>query len=124
MSESTIAPNAVMTQEQFNLLLERLDRIEAYLAEQRQRADDLEELKRDLIPIANQMVHLAIDELAEIGSEFRVEDLFFLLKRLLRDTHLLLSALDQLESLMGLSEEMKRLMKPVFNTLDSLHNNF
>jgi uncharacterized protein YjgD (DUF1641 family) len=62
------------------------------------------------------MIKVTIDELAEIGSEFRVEDLFFLVKRLLRDTHLLLKALDQLELLMGLSEEINRLMKPIFNT--------
>ncbi len=110
MSEATI------TQEQFTLLMERLDRIEEHLAEQRRRADELEELKRDLIPIGNQMFKLAIDELAEIGSEFTAEDLFFLIKRLLRDTHLLLQALDQLESLMGLGEEMNRLMRPMFNT--------
>ncbi len=107
---------ATITQEQFNLLMARLDRIEEHLAEQRRRADELEELKRDLIPIGNQMFKLAIDELAEIGSEFTAEDLFFLLKRLLRDTHLLLKALDQLESIMGLAEEMNRLMRPMFNT--------
>ncbi len=108
---------ATITQEQFDLLMARLDRIESHLAEQRRRADELEELKRDLIPIGNQMFKLAIDELAEIGSEFTAEDLFFLLKRILRDTHLLLKALDQLESLMGLAEEMDRLMKPMFNTM-------
>ncbi len=111
MSEATI------TQEQFALLMERLDRIEGHLAEQRRRADELEELKRDLIPIGNDMFKLAIDELAEIGTEFKAEDLFFLLKRLLRDTHLLLQALDQLESMMGLGEEMNRLMRPMFNTV-------
>jgi uncharacterized protein YjgD (DUF1641 family) len=105
-----------LTQEQFELLMARLDRIEDHLAEQRRRADELEELKRDLIPIGNQMIKLTIDELAEIGTEFKVEDLFFLLKRLLRDTHLLLKALDQLEALMGLGEEIERLMKPMFNT--------
>ncbi len=108
---------ATITQEQFELLMARLDRIEAHLAEQRRRADELEELKRDLIPIGNQMFKLMIDELAEIGSEFTADDLFFLVKRLLRDTHLLLQALDQLESIMGLAEEMDRLMKPVFNTM-------
>ena len=108
---------ATITQEQFNLLMARLDRIEEHLAEQRRRADELEELKHDLIPIGNQMFKLAIDELAEIGSEFTAEDLFFLLKRLLRDTHLLLQALDQLESIMGLAEEMNRLMRPMFNTM-------
>ncbi|MCX8061307.1 MAG: DUF1641 domain-containing protein, partial [Anaerolineales bacterium] len=42
--------------------------------------------------------------------------LFYLLKRLLRDTHLLLQALDLLEALMSLGEELNMLMKPVFNT--------
>jgi len=106
-----------ITQEQFALLMERLDRIEDHLAEQRRRQEELDELKRDLIPIGNHMVKIAIDELAEISYDFRLEDLTFLLKRLLRDTHLLLKALDQLESLMGLSEELNRLMKPMFNTI-------
>lgn len=105
-----------ITQEQFALLMARLDRIEEHLAEQRRRAEAFDELKRDLIPIGNQMVKISIDELAEIGSEFQAEDLFYLLKRLLRDTHLLVTALDQLESLMGLGEEVNRLMHPIFNT--------
>jgi len=108
--------DAPITQEQFALLMERLDRIEDHLSEQRRRQEELDELKRDLIPIANQMVKISIDELAEIGYEFKLEDLLFLLKRLLRDTNLLLKGLDQLESLMGLGEEMNRLMKPMFNT--------
>ncbi len=107
---------APITQDQFNLLMERLDRIEDHLSEQRRRQEELDELKRDLIPIANQMVKISIDELAEIGYEFKLEDLLFLLKRLLRDTNLLLKGLDQLESMMGLGEEMNRLMKPMFNT--------
>lgn len=107
---------ATITQSQFDLLMDRLERIEFYLAAQQKQAEELEELKRDLIPIGNHMIKVTIDELAEIGSEFRVEDLFFLIKRLLRDTHLLLKALDQLELLMGLSEELNRLMKPIFNT--------
>ena len=107
---------ATITQDQFELLMDRLNRIESYLAAQQKQAQELEELKRDLIPIGNHMIKVTIDELAEIGSEFRVEDLFFLVKRLLRDTHLLLKALDQLELLMGLSEEINRLMKPIFNT--------
>ncbi len=113
---TTATADVPITQEQFALLMERLDRIEGHLAEQRRRQEELDELKRDLIPIGNHMVKIAIDELAEISYDFRLEDLTFLLKRLLRDTHLLLKALDQLESLMGLSEELNRLMKPMFNT--------
>lgn len=102
--------------EQMAQLLERLDRIEAHLAEERRRAEERAELTRDLIPIGNQMVKLTIDELAEIGSDFRSEDLWFLLKRLLRDINLLLKMLDQLESAMGLAEELNRLSKPMFAT--------
>ncbi|HFC10190.1 MAG TPA: DUF1641 domain-containing protein [Chloroflexi bacterium] len=106
-----------ISQEQLSLLLERLDRIKAHLAEQRRRQEELDELKRDLIPIGNQMVKISIDELAEIGSDFSTEDLFFLLKRLLRDIHLLLKMLDQLESAMGLAEELNRLSKPMLTTV-------
>ncbi len=101
---------------QLDAIQQRLDQIEDHLAEERRCAEELEELKQDLIPIGNQMIKVAIDELAEIGSEFKAEDLFYLLKRLLRDTHLLLQALDLLEALMSLGEELNMLMKPVFNT--------
>jgi uncharacterized protein YjgD (DUF1641 family) len=110
MTETT-----AITQEQFALLMEKMDRIEAHVAEQRRRQQELEELQRDLIPIGNHMFKLAIDELAEIGSEFQAEDLFFLLKRILRDTQLLLKVFDQLESVMELSEDMQELGKQIFN---------
>ncbi len=110
MTETT-----AITQEQFALLMEKMDRIEAHVAEQRRRQQELEELQRDLIPIGNHMFKLAIDELAEIGSEFQAEDLFFLLKRILRDTQLLLKVFDQLESVMELSEDVQELGKQIFN---------
>lgn len=106
---------AAITQEQFALLMEKIDRIETHVAEQRRRQQELEELQRDLIPIGNHIFKLAIDELAEIGSEFQAEDLFFLVKRVLRDTNLLLKLFDQLESVMELSEDMQTLGKRIFN---------
>ena len=54
--------------------------------EQRRRRE-LDELKADLMPIGNQLVQLTINELAEIGTEFELEDLLFLLKRVLRKQH-------------------------------------
>ena len=104
-----------ITQEQFALLMEKMDRIESHMAKQQRRQQEMEELQRDLIPIGNHMFKLAIEELAEIGSDFQSEDLFFLLKRLLRDTHLLMKLLDQLENAMELSEDMKFLGKQIFN---------
>jgi uncharacterized protein YjgD (DUF1641 family) len=75
----------------------------------------MDELKRDLLPIGNQMIKLTIDELAEIGSEFQAEDLLYLVKRLLRDTHLLTQMLDQFEAAAGLLDETSRIGKQVFN---------
>lgn len=109
--------DTAITQDQLSMLLERLDRIESHLAEQRRRQEEWDELKQDLIPIGNQMFRLSIDELAEIGMDFRVEDLLFLTKRLLRDIRLLLRMVDQLEAIMGLAEEINLLSKPMFNTV-------
>ncbi len=104
-----------ITQEQFALLMEKMDRIESHMAAQQRRQQEMEELQRDLIPIGNHMFKLAIEELAEIGSDFQAEDLFFLLKRVLRDTHLLSKLLDQLENAMELSEDMQVIGKQIFN---------
>jgi len=91
---------------------------------QRKHQEELNELKVDLIPVANHMIKLSIDELADIGNEFQAEDLLFLIKRLLRDTHLLVSLLDRLEAGVDLIEETQQIGQGVFNqaviTLDRL----
>lgn len=97
------------------IVLEKLDHLTQQYNEQLRRQDELNELKGDLLPIANHMIKLSIDELAEIGTEFQVEDLLFLLKRLLRDTHLLVGLLDRLESMMELADETSRIGQQVFD---------
>lgn len=99
------------------LLHEKVDVLMAHMEEQQKRQRAMDELKDDLIPIANQMVNLSINELAEIGTEFRGEDLLFLLKRVLRNTNLLIKAMDQLEAIMGVSDEVEILGKQIFNTV-------
>jgi len=97
-----------------------IDQFELQLKHQ----EELNELKDDLIPVANHMIKLSIDELADIGNEFQAEDLLFLIKRLLRDTHLLVSLLDRLEAGVDLIEETQQIGQGVFNqavvTLDRL----
>jgi len=95
----------------------KLDYIVSQLEAQRARQEEWIELKNDLIPIFNHMIKLSIDELAEVGSEFQLEDLLFLLKRLLRDTHLMIGLLDRLEAAAELSDEVQRLGKQVFNQI-------
>ena len=103
----------------------------AFLTEQaesqQRRARDFDELKADLIPIGNQLVNLTIQELEEIGTEFELEDLLYLLKRVLRNSNLILAMMDRFEALMGIADEVELLGKQVFSTvveeLDRLESN-
>ncbi len=105
------------------LINEKVDQLAiqiGYLTEQaeaqQRRAREFDELKADLIPIGNQLIHLTINELEEIGSDFELEDLLYLLKRVLRNTHLILSMMDRFESLMGIADEVELLGKQVFSS--------
>ena len=105
------------------LINEKVDQLTlqiGYLTEQadaqQRRVREFDELKADLIPIGNQLIHLTINELEEIGSDFELEDLLYLLKRVLRNTHLILSMMDRFESLMGIADEVELLGKQVFSS--------
>jgi len=105
------------------LINEKVDQITlqmAFLTEQaeiqQRRAREFDELKADLIPIGNQLIHLTINELEEIGTDFELEDLLFLLKRVLRNTHLIMTMMDRFESLMGIADEIEILGKQVFSS--------
>jgi uncharacterized protein YjgD (DUF1641 family) len=101
--------------EELALLNRKIDYLTEQFEAQRKQQLAFDELKEDLIPIGNHMIKLAIDELADIGNEFQVEDLLFLLKRLLRNTDLILKMLERLEAVMGLADEMELLGKQVFS---------
>jgi uncharacterized protein YjgD (DUF1641 family) len=105
-----------------DLLHQKIDQLSAQVAvlsahQERQirRQQEFDELKQDMIPIANHMIKLSIEELAEIGDEFRIEDLLFLMKRIMRNTHMVLAMFDRLEGLMGVADEVEMLGKQVFN---------
>lgn len=114
---SIMETTAVDTEVQLADLNRKVDRLTDLLEAQERRQAEWEELKQDLVPIANHAVRLSIEELAEIGTEFQVEDLLFLLKRLLRSTDLLLRMLDQMEALSSLGDEAELLGKQVFAQL-------
>jgi uncharacterized protein YjgD (DUF1641 family) len=103
-----------MTQD-LTAINDKLDTLLIFMEDQQTNQRAMQELRDDMIPIANHMIKLTIDELAEIGTEFKVEDLLFLVKRLLRNTSLLIKMVDQLEGLMGLTAEVDLLGKQVFN---------
>jgi len=92
----------------------------AFLTEQatmqQRRQQEFDELKQDMIPIANHMIKLTIDELAEIDPDFEIGDLVYLLKRVLRNIPLILAMFDRFEALMGVTDEVELLGKQVFAT--------
>jgi len=122
--KGTHAADLASLEQKIDLLTSQVFYLNEQLQTQTRQLRAFEEFKQDVLPIANHMFRLTIDELAEIGSDFEGEDLLFLVKRLLRDTHLLLKLLDQIEGFMGLMDEAGLMGKQVFNqtveTLDQL----
>jgi len=96
-------------------LMEKIDFLVAQAESQRRQREELDELKRDILPIANQLIKLSINELEEVGRDFQAEDLLFLLKRLLRDTDMLVEGLNRLEMMMELYDEAQMIGKGIFN---------
>lgn len=109
------------------LLHDKIDYLTEHIEAQRTRQREFDELKQDMLPIVNHLIKLSIDELAEIGMDFELEDLLFLIKRLLRDTRRLILLLDRFESAMDLADEVGLIGRQVFNTavedLDRLERN-
>jgi len=97
------------------LLHQKLDYLTEQLETQRQQQEGMNELMHDAVPIVNHMIKLSIDELAEIGTDFQLEDLTFLLKRVLRDTRMLVGLLDQVEAVAELAEEGQVMGKRIFH---------
>ena len=97
------------------LLHQKLDYLIEQLETQRQQQEGMNELMHDAVPVVNHMIKLSIDELAEIGTDFQLEDLTFLLKRVLRDTRMLVGLLDQVEAVAELAEEGQVMGKRIFH---------
>ena len=111
-----------MTNEE--LILERLDRIEAQLAPIAVTAGGISELREDLIPLSGQAFRLLIRELEDVESGFQLEDLMVLLKRSLRSVKHIIYSLEQLENIVDFTETIEPLLKSavpqVINYLDDL----
>ncbi len=110
-----MADDLALLHQKVDALTEQVAALTSHAEVQQRRLQEFEELKNDVIPMVNHMIKLTIDELAEIGTEFAVEDLFFLLKRVIRNTHLWLALMDRVEALMGITDEVELLGKQVFN---------
>ncbi len=111
-----------MTNEE--LILERLDRIEAQLVPISQTASGIKDLREDLIPLSGQAFRLLIRELEDVESSFQLEDLLALFKRTLRSVKDIIFAMEQLENIVDFITTIEPLLKSavpqVINYLDDL----
>jgi len=98
-----------MTREE--LILERLDRLEAQIAPVSESARSMNELKEELTPRVNEAVQALIVGLADIESDFQLEDVTYLLKKLLRNVNNLNFSLDQLKNLIDFVQTAEPLLK-------------
>jgi len=94
-----------------DVLSTKIDVLTDYVLEQRRRQREWDELKDDLVPIANEMYLAAVEELSEVEPYVQLEDILHLLKRLARNINNIERMLDQLESLSDLMQDLG----PIFN---------
>jgi uncharacterized protein YjgD (DUF1641 family) len=93
------------------LILQRLDRLEATLAPMSETFKSAMELKEDLTPLINRGFKVLIEELQDVETAFQLEDLFRLLKQGMRSIRNFSWSLEQLESLIDLLKTLEPLLK-------------
>lgn len=98
-----------MTNEE--LILQRLDRLEATLAPMSETFKSMMELKDDLTPLVNRGFKILIEELQDVEMAFQLEDLFRLVKQGLRSIRNFSWSLEQLESFIDLVKTVEPLLK-------------
>ncbi len=98
-----------MTNEE--LILERLDHMEAQMAPLIETAKSVMELKNDLTPLVNSGVQQMITELQEVESSVQLEDLLDLGKQMLRSTRYVLYSLKQLQNVVDFITTVEPLMQ-------------
>jgi len=98
-----------MTNEQ--AIMERLDRLEKEIFVLTDTARSLRELRDDLTPRVNETVQELIKGLVEIEADFQLEDLTFLMKKVLRNTRNMTWSIDQLKNLIDFLRTVEPLLK-------------
>ncbi len=107
-----------------DLILERLERIEAQLAPLLQTADSFKEIKKDLTPIVNHAVQVLVKELEDVESSFQLEDLQEMIKQFLRSVKNITYSLRQLQNFIDFVTTAEPLLKSsvpqLINYLDDM----
>ena len=98
-----------MTNEE--LILKKLEHLEAQIQPLVKNSQKLEELKNDLIPIGNQATALLIEQLTEIEAGFQLEDFLRLVKEAMRNTQNFIFALKQMANIIEFVKDLEPLLK-------------
>ncbi len=103
-----------MTQEKLSredLILERLARLEEKITPLSESARSVSELREELAPRVNEAVHALIVGLADVEADFQLEDLSYLMKKVLRNINNLNFTLDQLKNFIDFALTAEPLLK-------------
>lgn len=92
-------------------ILERLDNLENQIAPLSDSARAIGELREELAPRVNEAVQALIKELADVETDFQLEDLLYLIKKAMRNVNNLSYSLDQLKNLIDLASNAEPLLK-------------
>lgn len=98
-----------MTNEE--LILEKLERLEAQIQPLIKTSEKFTELKNDLIPIGNHAAALLINELTEVEAGFQLERFMALIKEGMRNTENFIFALKQMASIIEFLKDLEPLLK-------------
>jgi uncharacterized protein YjgD (DUF1641 family) len=93
------------------LIMERLDRLEQKIDPVADSAKSIKELREQLAPRVNEAVKALIIELADLESDFQLEDLVFLIKKVMRNIKNLTFALEQLKNFIDFARAVEPLLK-------------
>jgi uncharacterized protein YjgD (DUF1641 family) len=92
-------------------ILARIQRLEEKIDPMAAAAKSIGELREELTPRVNEAVQALIKELAEVEADFQLEDLLFLIKKVLRNVKNLNFSLDQLKNLIDFAITVEPLLK-------------
>jgi uncharacterized protein YjgD (DUF1641 family) len=92
-------------------ILVRLERLEKRVEPLAGTAAAIGELRAELAPRVNEAVQALIRELADVEADFQLEDLLYLIKKILRNVKNLGFSLDQLKKLIDVALTVEPLLK-------------
>ena len=90
-------------------IVEGIEALRAEVAPLAQAARSVESLRRDLAPRVEEAVRALIVELADVESDFQLEDLLALVKKSMRNVRTFNRALDQLGGFLSLVDNLEPL---------------